>query len=92
MTESEVKKTNGWNEWAKAVLQYIDDAKEKSKEHEEKLNSIILQLALLKNDFMHMAKDEGEKAGKRWGIISGVVVTIIGSLITALFLFIINHK
>lgn len=80
----ENKTTNGWNEWAKAVLRDIEEGKEFKKEMMAKMENIMVNIAVLQTKFEETARREGASSGRTWGIISAVVVSLIGIIVSRL--------
>lgn len=81
------RRANGWNEWAKKVLSDSEWTMEQIEGITLKLNTISVEIAILKTELAHIAKTEGEEAGRKWGIITGVATGLIVGLIMVL----INH-
>jgi hypothetical protein len=63
------KTTNGWNEWAKAVLTDLEELKASSIRTNEEVIRLRIEMAVLKT-----------KAAV-FGVITGTVVTIIANII-----------
>ena len=74
--------SNGWNEWANAVLRDIEEGKEFKKEMLAKMENISIQIAVLKTQFEETARREGAASGRTWGIVSAVVVSLISIIVT----------
>ena len=55
-----------WSEWAKAVLTYIEDDKKWKEKYGEKVELILRRLAVFDNELTHIAKEAGERAGRKW--------------------------
>jgi hypothetical protein len=63
------KTTNGWNEWAKAVLTDLEELKAASIRTNEEVIRLRIEMAVLKT-----------KAAV-FGVVTGTVVTIIANII-----------
>ena len=75
MPENELKKVNGWNEWAHRVLGDIEKIEKNQKEIFDSLTKLAIDIAVLKT--------KAAMIGGIWGAVVSIIVSVITVILHA---------